>query len=118
MDKITKGWKVLAAISRRSACTRLESHGLIYPVGVEAFPTIPNSKLFFFKTEEAARNFAGENEMVVPCLAKNAVIIKWRSINAPEYRVQFWKCKNRNRFNDRVEVPQGTMVAESNTCLK
>ena len=132
MIKEMKGWKVITIWSRSSARARI-SACVEYLVQREAKPKIPGSKLFFFKERADADKFCGDNEQIVPCIAKN--------VTKPKYMIDnifcidhFWQWKNKhpNRsikeyrplrpkqtyFPIVTTAPKGTYWAESIICLK
>ena len=126
MIKEMKGWKVIS--SGRESC-RLrqyryfkDNYGndhkkwvIVYPVGVEVFPKVKGSKIFVFKEKDDAESFADFGEVVVPCVAKNAVKVKWicETIGG---LANFWE--ERRKSETRGKAPEGTYLAESITCLE
>ena len=107
-----KGWKVIRE-DRTSAINSIYS--ITYPVGEEVKPALKGSKLFFFKTEREAKDFASHWEIIVPCIAKGATKVKW--VGAKFTRIpEFWE--NRRRSKNKQKAPSGTWFAESITCLK
>jgi hypothetical protein len=114
----TKGYKVIG-YSRRSCRAMHWDEKLLwavhYPVGKEAFPKRKGTKLFFFKDRACAEDFAIGDEMIVPCIATNAVKTKWivgRGMDLEDFWDKRHKCK------DKSEAIEGTWLAESITCLE
>ena len=124
MIKEMKGWKVLGS-DRRSCRARNWGFSLLfrqrlywaidYPVNVEVFPRSLNSKLFFFKYKIDAERFAATKEIIVPCIAKNVVKVKWIS-GSIDHIASFWKHRRKHKYKDYA--PEGTLLAESIICLK
>ena len=84
MDKETeiipemKGWKVIKPITRKSCRASEwpisgERWAVTYPVNEEVFPLVKGSKLFFFGEKKDAEEFMQTSEIIVPCIAKNAI---------------------------------------------
>ena len=123
MIKEMKGWKVMENGSRMSADVRTWARArrhqkwlLTYPVGVEVKPKVQGSKLFFFKNKNDAFRFASlSTDIIVPCIAKNAVRVKWASTDTDNLEL-FWK--QRRKACRRMCTPEGTWLAESITCLR
>ena len=132
MIKKMKGWKVIVGRKRRSILYTTFSYkaSLIYPVNVEVKPSIPGSKLFFFKERADADGFCLlEDEQIVPCIAKNVTKPKY-ILNDLFYIVHFWEWKNKHprrsikeyrnkEYNKPISIaPIGTYWADSITCLE
>lgn len=122
MIKEMKGWKVITEHGRRSARASYwmstTNWSVDYPVNVEVFPNIKGSKLFFFETKKAACDFVIDEEIVVPCIAKNATKVKAIGENSWDI-MTFWKNKKAKKKLIGVMVPpNGTYMAESITCLE
>jgi hypothetical protein len=133
MIKEMNGYKVLTRANRESCimdqgcCSRYcstQRWTVQYPKNKEAFPNIEGSKLFFFKDKKDAEDFSNggitlidglPTRLVVPCIAKNVVRVKW-VCHLWDDKVEFWK--KRSRYQYKKLAPKGTYLAESITCLE
>ena len=118
------GWKVINAKTRKSCRAYLwtdsDTWAIEYPVGVEVFPRVQGTKLFFFKTKSQAERFKNYDEIIVPCVAKG--VSKPKKICSTGSVANFWEARRRKRLcdisRDVGEAPKGTYFADSITCLK
>ena len=122
MIKKTKGWKVIKRYNRMSFWTSslgpdFSIWKITYPVNVEVFPNVEGSKLFFFKDRKDAEKFVfGDvRSSIVPCIATNAVKVKWMGCHVTKLK-KFWE--KRSKTTQKNHVPEGTWLADSITCLE
>ena len=125
MIKEMKGWKVISC--HRKSCRTYHYIGaekgndkwiIDYPANVEVSPKIKGSKIFVFKNRidaEAFSDRAFSKELIVPCIAKNVVRVKWVG-GSFYYLSNFWE--KRSKYKWKAEAPKGTYLAESVTCLE
>jgi len=122
MIKEMHGWKVIKRSTRCSARARGWFNvgcdwGIRYPFGEEVKPNVKDTKLFFFKDRKDAFDFAGPTEIVVPCIAYNAVQVKW-VCRYPSNAHRFWRLRSKANKKIKYLAPEGTWVAESLICLE
>jgi hypothetical protein len=124
MIKEMKGWKVIKRASRSSVCG-YGDFNVYYPLNVETFPKIKGSKLFFFKNREDAvfyNNYYTIIDCIIaPCIARNVTKHKWMCslsyLDQQEQQIKdFWA--SRKHLLNRTPVIDGTLLAESITCLE
>ena len=121
MIKEMRGWKVISEITRESCRAGKWVNGykwaVIYSVGLETFPKVTGTKLFFFRSYNDAKEFSGPSEIIVPCIAKNATKVKWVGGNRHHIDL-FWKQRRKSIDKVKQLAPEGTYFAESITCLE
>ena len=124
MIKEMKAWKVISwdRISCSAILWENSNCAIHYPVNVEVFPKIKGSKIFVFKNRIDAETFSGYNyligfsSLIVPCIAKNAVKVKWICNIGSDHIKDFWKKRSKSDYKSKA--PKGTYLAESITCLE
>ena len=114
------GYKVLSKRYRQSCRANRYmwdmKWSVTYPIKEEVRANVEGSKLFFFKERDDAIRFSNiVDEIVVPCVAKSVVKIKYIGgyiLNLED----FWK--KRSKSKHIMRCPKGTYLAESITCLE
>ena len=124
MIKEIHGWKVINKKTRASACAghwqdhktrRITNWSIIYTVDVVIKAKVRGSKLFFFESYDDAKRFNhNPRNMIVPCVATNAVPVKYIGKNISHIR-DFWKKRSKSKY--KKLAPRGTWLAESIRCL-
>jgi hypothetical protein len=121
MIKEMNGFKVISSATRTSCRMGWnKAWGVSYYLNKVATPKVKGTKLFFFKNREDAEIFAiaaGEKykgDIIVPCIAKNVVKVKW--VCRCYDLIGFWE--TRSKCHDKMLCPEGTYLAESITCLE
>jgi hypothetical protein len=132
MIKEMNGFKVINRASRKSCIVEFDELWAVkYPKNKEVSANVKGSKLFFFKGRADAEHFVDNNfgdvmpkGMIVPCVAKNVVKVKWVSslfnftsdCQYPAFALfeKFWK--QRSHSKSKRSAPTGTYLAESITC--
>jgi hypothetical protein len=129
------GFKVISRASRKSCIVKSDNKWAVkYPKNKEVSANVKGSKLFFFKERDDAEIFVEinfgthllSNGIIVPCVAKNVVKVKWVSTlfdftcgdccNSFASFDKFWK--QRSHSKSKRSAPKGTYLAESITCLE
>lgn len=127
------GFKVISRASRKSCIVKSDDKWAVkYPKNKEVSANVKGSKLFFFKERDDAEIFVEinfgthllSNGIIVPCVAKNVVKVKWVSslfnftsdCQYPAFALfeKFWK--QRSHSKSKRSAPTGTYLAESITC--
>lgn len=72
--KTIKAWKVIRKKGRVSAIVEDKGFETHYPVGQKVYPLLGGSKLFAFRTRDAARSFRGTDSKltIVKCLCEQS----------------------------------------------
>lgn len=116
------GWKVLCS-NRRSVSSHSNKNplALTYPVGIQVFPKMVGSKLFYFKYRDSAMKFKYQNMvggLIVSCVALNPTELDDRIPNYPDDILTFWTNRKLVNMWNLISPPSGTWVADSIICLE
>lgn len=134
--KTMNGWKVIKKGTRKSARTsdwskidaafdqcynemQLEDWVLHYPPNITVKPKFKGSKIMFFKNKDDAEYFKRVDEIIVPCIATNASIMKF-NVYLVKNIYTFWKYKRNIKKIEPISQtsPFGTYGADSIKCLE
>ena len=126
MIKEMNGWKVIR--QGRLSAIRSTGRPIYYHINEIVLPTIPYSKIFFFKNEEDAEKFVDINfyhdydYYIVPCVAYNCTQQKYMASPYSEYEdiKLFWERKHKKKktIGNVRQPPKGTWFAEKIMCLE